>query len=386
MPATKQTNNNNWKQSLLIVSLIFNFVLVGLGFYFFGTRSNINITNLDYLQAKSQIETIIQKEGLTSLPDSEKIGKFQLKGLVNSLEDPYSEYFIASEFDNFNDSLNQRYQGIGVRFDQKDGKIFVTRVFENSPAKDNGVENGDILFKVEDKEITGKNISEVISQIRGEEGTSVKLVFVRNGQEIEKNITRKKIQSDLIYLDFKEDSAIIEITSFGENLDSKMQKVVAEIKNKGDKVKSVILDLRGNTGGILDQSIEVMSYFVEPNSTALIEKDKDSELVLRTKFKSENLMGYKTVVLIDGNTASASEIMAGSLRDNTGSKLIGTKTFGKGVVQRLYNLNNGDQLKLTIAEWLTPKGTKINKVGLEPDILVEDNQDSLEVALRELKK
>lgn len=377
---------NNWKQNLLVASLIFNIILVAGGAYIFYNRNNLSIQNLSYLQTKLEIENIIKKDGIVDFPSQEKLDKGQLKGLVGSLEDPFSEYFIASEFDNFSDSLNQRYQGIGVRFEEKENQILVSRVFDNSPAKESGVQNGDVLLKVEDQEITGKNISEVISKIRGEEGTQVKLVFIRNKVELEKTITRKKIQSDLIYLDFKDKTAVIEITSFGENLDSKMQKITKEIKNKGGDINSIIVDLRGNTGGILDQSVEVMSYFMEANSTALIEKDKDSEVILRTKFKQDNLMGYKTMVLMDGNTASASEILAGSLRDNSGSKLVGTKSYGKGVVQRLYTLRNGDQLKLTIAEWLTPKATKINKVGLEPDFKVENGENILDRALLEIKK
>jgi len=376
----------NWKQNLLIVSLIFNLVLVAAGFYVLSNKNTSLLDNVGFLQAKNEIQVIIKRDGITAFPDQEKINKSQLKGIVASLEDPFSEYFVASEFDNFNDNLNQRYQGIGVRFDQKDNQIVVSRVFDNSPAKDNGVLSGDILIAVEGQEITGQNINQVVTRIRGEENTEVKLSFKRGETKIDKTITRKKIQSDLIYLDFKEKTAIIEITSFGENLDSKMQKIVSQIKAKGTEVNSIILDLRGNTGGILDQSVEVMSYFVEANSTALIEKDKDSEVILRTKFKQDNLMNYKTVVLMNGNTASASEIVAGSLRDNTGAKLIGTKSFGKGVVQRLYNLRNGDQLKLTIAEWFTPKGTAINKVGLIPDITMEDDTNSLDRALLELKK
>jgi len=376
----------NWKQNLLIVSLIFNLVLVAAGFYVLSNKNTSLLDNVGFLQAKNEIQVIIKRDGITAFPDQEKINKSQLKGIVASLEDPFSEYFVASEFDNFNDNLNQRYQGIGVRFDQKDNQIVVSRVFDNSPAKDNGVQSGDILIAVEGQEITGQNINQVVTRIRGEENTEVKLSFKRGETKIDKTITRKKIQSDLIYLDFKEKTAIIEITSFGENLDSKMQKIVSQIKAKGTEVNSIILDLRGNTGGILDQSVEVMSYFVEANSTALIEKDKDSEVILRTKFKQDNLMNYKTVVLMNGNTASASEIVAGSLRDNTGAKLIGTKSFGKGVVQRLYNLRNGDQLKLTIAEWFTPKGTAINKVGLIPDITMEDDTNSLDRALLELKK
>jgi carboxyl-terminal processing protease len=376
----------NWKQNLLIVSLIFNLVLVAAGFYVLSNKNTSLLDNVGFLQAKNEIQVIIKRDGITAFPDQEKINKSQLKGIVASLEDPFSEYFVASEFDNFNDNLNQRYQGIGVRFDQKDNQIVVSRVFDNSPAKDNGVLSGDVLIAVEGQEITGQNINQVVTRIRGEENTEVKLSFKRGETKIDKTITRKKIQSDLIYLDFTEKTAIIEITSFGENLDSKMQKIVSQIKAKGTEVNSIILDLRGNTGGILDQSVEVMSYFVEANSTALIEKDKDSEVILRTKFKQDNLMNYKTVVLMDGNTASASEIVAGSLRDNTGAKLIGTKSFGKGVVQRLYNLKNGDQLKLTIAEWFTPKGTAINKVGLIPDITIEDDTNSLDRALLELKK
>jgi carboxyl-terminal processing protease len=174
--------------------------------------------------------------------------------------------------------------------------------------------------------------------------------------------------------------AIITITSFGDDLDQKMAEKTATIKANSE-VDKIIIDVRSNSGGLLNETIEVASYFITENQVVLKEKTKDSEEVLRTKAKEDNLQEYDVIVLVDRFSASASEILAGALRDQRKSKLVGQTTFGKGTVQQLFPLENGDKLKLTIAEWFTPSGSVINKEGLEPDITINENEDTLEKAL-----
>jgi len=355
-----------------------------IGFLFY-ERSKIAPESLAYGKLKQEVISIINQDGIQPLPDNKKQEKFQAVGLVQSLEDPYSEYLQKSDSDKFSDSLNQRYQGIGVRFDNSSNKIVVDKVFVGSPASEGDVREKDELLKVDNQEVAGKSLSEVAGKIRGEEGSQVELVFKRDGELLTKKLTRRKIQTDLIYLTLKGSTAVIEITSFGENLDTKMKDVVQKIKTNPE-VKNILIDVRGNSGGLLDEAVDVISYFVSENQTVLFEKEKNSEISIRSKVKESNLQGYPIAILVDENSASASEILAGGLQDINGAKLIGRKTYGKGVVQRIYSLSNGDQLKLTVAEWLTPKRRQINKQGLPPDIEVSKNDDILKVSLQEIQK
>lgn len=368
--------------NLLVLTNIICLLVIGFLFY---ERNKIAPESLAYRKLKSEVISIINQEGIQSLPDSQKQEKFQVAGLVQSLEDPYSEYLQKADSDKFNDSLNQRYQGIGVRFDNSTSKIIVDKVFVGSPASEGDVREKDELLKVDNQDVGGKSLSEVAGKIRGEEGTQVELVFKRENEFLTKKLTRRKIQTDLIYLTVKGSTAVIEITSFGENLDSKMKDVVEKIKANSE-IKNILIDIRGNSGGLLDEAVDVISYFVSENQTVLFEKEKNSEISIRSKIKEPNLQGYPLAILIDENSASASEILAGSLQDITGAKLIGRKTYGKGVVQRIYTLSNGDQLKLTIAEWLTPKKRQINKQGLAPDVEVSKNDDILKIGLQEIQK
>lgn len=323
---------------------------------------------------------IIKSDSLYNLPSDDKLAESELKGLVMSLNDPYSEFLDKEDVTKLNDAINQNFQGIGVKLGFVDSKLVIDYVFKGGPADKSGIQAGDEIVKVADKDISGQKLADIINQIRGPENTSVKLGIRRQTKDLDVNITREKIQSELLFLSYKKDAAIIEISSFGQNLDAKMQQAVSQIRQKPE-VKKIILDLRGDTGGLLDQAIAVASYLLEANSDVLIEKTKTTSTVLRSSYKSENLVGYKTFVLVDGNTASASEILAGSLRDNRGVELIGEKTFGKGVVQRIYSLPEGRELKLTVSEWLTPKGNSINKTGLEPDIKIKTGEDALQIAL-----
>jgi carboxyl-terminal processing protease len=368
--------------NLLVISNLACLLVISFLFY---QRNQIAPETLEYRKLKGEISYLINRDGLGSLPDEDKQDKFQAAGLVQSLEDPYSEYLQKADSDKFSDSLNQRYQGIGVRFDVIENRIVVEKIFEGSPASQGGVQVGDQLLKVNQDEVDGVALPEVAAKIRGEEGTEVELIFKRGEELLIKKLTRQKIQTDLIYLTIKDSTAIIEITSFGENLDAKMKSVVEKIKSDSS-IKNILIDIRGNSGGLLDEAVEVISYFVPENQTVLFEKEKNSEISIRSKLKDVNLQDYPVAILVDENSASASEILAGSLQDIREAKIVGRKTFGKGVVQRIYTLSNGDQLKLTIAEWLTPKKRQINKQGLSPDIEVKKGEDILKVGLQEIKK
>lgn len=398
---SKQKNfNNSSKDSKSQNSLIFTYkvltTILVLSTLFFASfsgyllYSNFLRKDPNYDRRRDEVSKILNKYSITSIPSDEVLEAGELNGLVTAVGDPYSSYISKQKDEEFQDSLNQRYEGVGIRFDQVNGQTTVQEVFENSPAQRGGVAKNDILKKIDDKEIINLDINSIAEKIRGPQGSVVKLEFEtkdkNNVLQIKAlTLTRDKISTNLISLEFKEDVAIIRITSFGQNLDQKMRQVSDEIlQNKN--IKGIVIDLRGNGGGLLNESIEVISYFTDPDQVAVIEKTKNEEEILKTTEKTPNLKNYPTVVLIDKYTASASEIMAGALRDIRQTKLIGQKSFGKGTVQQIFTLQNKDKLKVTIAEWFTPKRTQINKQGLEPDVNIKSEEDSQKIGINELKK
>jgi carboxyl-terminal processing protease len=324
---------------------------------------------------ETQLVDLIKSQYLRDIPTTDKLIEARNRGIVNSLNDPYSEYITKSEKVDFESNLNQQYKGIGIRIEKIDSVYIVTEVLKNSPAKAKGVLQGDIIFKINEDLVTPQtSINQIVQKIRGEDGTSVKIQFIRAGKPLDLEILRSDIKADLITYEAKGEFGIITISSFGEGLDAKMQEISNQI-TKDPSIQKLIIDVRSDTGGLLDQAVDVLSYFVEPNSTIVQQKAKNPNTYgdfvtskLSSIPKQPSLKQYPVFVLTDKFSASASEILAGALRDIRGSKIYGEKTFGKGVVQQLYPLANGDFVKLTIAEWLTPNNKNIDKIGIDPDI------------------
>jgi carboxyl-terminal processing protease len=325
--------------------------------------------------SETELVNLIKTQYLREAPDANKLIESKNRGIVASLNDPYSEYISKSEEKEFTSNLNQQYKGIGIRIEKVDTLYVVTEVLKNSPAQAKGVLQGDIIFKINEDLVTAQtSITQIVQKIRGEQGTSVKIEFIRAGKPIDLEITRADIKADLITLDTNGKFAIITISSFGEGLDKKMQEISAKIV-ANPNIKKIILDVRSNTGGLLNESVDLISYFVQPNTILVQEKSKNKNILgqfeinkLASKSVSNSLVNYPVFVLTDKFSASASEILAGALRDVRQAKIYGEKTFGKGVVQQLFPLQNGDFTKLTIAEWLTPNGQNIDKVGINPDV------------------
>lgn len=334
---------------------------------------------------KSEILNIISKNYIDKDVNNEvDVETAELKGIVSSLQDPYSTYFSNTEYNNFQNSLDEKYEGIGIGFNQKKEGYIVTKVLANSPAEKSGLKVDDIIEKVDNEEIKNLDFDKIGDKIRGKSGTPVKLTINRAAETIDFSVIRAPIANELVSLTAKNDVGIITITSFGNDVSSKFREIVQKvIDNKN--IKYIILDLRSNTGGLLNETVEIASYLQKPDETVVTEQNKSEQKKLFTKQKNISLESYPTVVLTDRFTASASEILAGSLRDNRNVKLIGQKTFGKGVVQSLFKLKNGDTLKLTIAKWLTPNGSEINKEGLNPDFKTFEGDDIIQKATETLK-
>jgi carboxyl-terminal processing protease len=369
-------------RSKLLTILSFILVLISgfLGYSLFvenGTISPNLLTSTVNGNANDEVISLIKTDYLEDTSDVD-FDEGELRGYVNALEDPYSEYLSEEDWKKFEEALNENYVGIGIRFNNTIEGYVVDEIIANSPAEQSGLKQGDILYKIDGTLTTEIPFEKLADTIKGEEGTVVQITVLRENQEQSFTITRSPIQVEQLMLDIQDDIAVITISSFGENVASKMESAARTINEKN--IKKVVLDVRSNGGGLLDEAIDIASYFLEPGEVVLREKSKDSQQDFASSAKSPNLQDVEVIVVQDKYSASASEILAGALREQDDSKIVGEKSFGKGVVQRVYPLSNKGKLKLTIAEWLTPEGNTINKTGLIPDISVKQDEDAISIA------
>lgn len=292
------------------------------------------------------------------------------KGMVDALGDPYSVYFTKEEYDAFKESYTGEYCGIGASLlqDAETGIITIVKAFEGSPAKEAGMMTDDILYKVNGEEVTGQDLSEVVSKVKGVENTTVNITIVRENEEIEMEVTRKTISIPTVESKMLEDNiGYILISEFDEVTTTQYAEAYNSLKSQG--MKSLIVDLRNNPGGGLSVVAQILDSIL-PEGMIVYHEDKNGQ---REEFKSdeEHKIDIPLVVLVNGNSASASEIFAGAVKDYGIGTLIGTKTFGKGVVQQMLDLGDGSAMKVTISKYYTPSGICIHGTGIEPDIKLE---------------
>jgi len=312
--------------------------------------------------------------------DNQKIIYGAISGMTRSLGDPYTDFFNPDQAKTFKQTLQGSFDGIGVEIGIRKGKLTVIAPLEGTPGQKAGLMAGDIIMKIDGKESMNMSTEEAVSLIRGKKGTSVVLTIYREDWDNTKDF--KIIRDTIIIPSMKwslenGDTAYIKIFQFDQNLESEFKKASQEILNS--PAKKIILDLRNNPGGYLEICLEIAGWFIENGKTITIEdfgKNKPQQI-----FSAEGnaiFANFPIVVLINEGSASASEILAGALRDNRGVKLIGTKSFGKGSVQEVVDLKGGSFLKVTIAKWLTPAGNLISEIGLEPDIKIEATDKDIE--------
>lgn len=343
--------------------------------------------------ALSSIRSILEKEYIGDL-DDEQMLEMAIKGYVAGVGDQYTIYYTPEEMNQEYDTAMGNYVGIGIYMvvNYEEGTITVVEPMEGSPAEEAGLLEGDIITKVEGEEVTPENVNEMSNKIKGEEGTKVKLEIKRNEEIKEVEVERKKIEVSHIDSRMLENNiAYIKISDFDGGTAKEFKENYETLKGQG--AKSLIIDLRDNGGGVVDEAIDILEMICDKNSTLLIESDKEGNETV-TKSEKNPTIDVPIKVLLNENTASASEILAGALKDNNKATIIGTKTYGKGVIQTLMRLSDGSGLKVTTAEYCTPNRNKINKIGIEPDIVVElpenvkeltdENDSQLQKAIEEL--
>ncbi|MED3892699.1 S41 family peptidase [Peribacillus frigoritolerans] len=303
--------------------------------------------------------------------DEEKLVDGAINGMIKSLDDPYSAYMDKKEASSFHESISSSFEGIGAEIQEQDGQIMVVSPIKGSPAEKAGVKPNDIILSVDGKSVEGLSSSEAVLKIRGEKGTKVDLSISRAGESEPMKLTIKRdtIPIETVYAEMLDDGvAKIQVTSFSEHTVQELKTALEEMSKKD--MKGLVLDLRGNPGGLLDQAIEMASLFIPNGKVVLQVEDRSGK---KDVYKSENDGELKipVVVLIDDGSASASEIVAAAVSESADIPLIGVKSFGKGTVQTAQDFEDGSNFKYTAAKWLTPEGNWIHKKGIKPDINVK---------------
>ncbi|WP_026487040.1 S41 family peptidase [Caldanaerobius polysaccharolyticus] len=299
---------------------------------------------------------------------SDKLTVAAVKGMLQSL-DPYSDYFTPDELIQFENQTSGTYTGIGIQIEQKGTYISVISVFKDSPAEKAGMKVGDYIVSIDGKSVSGMTLDQAAALLRGQEGTKVKLMVQRPGVNslLTFEVIRSKIKINPVEYKVVDGVGYIRLSEFNENAGEFMGKAVQDLKARG--IKAVVLDLRDNPGGLLSSAVDVARYFVPSGKiVSVVYKNAPSEVY----YSYLTSVPFKLAVLINGNTASAAEILAGAIQDRKAGILIGTRTFGKGVVQTVISLDDGSAIKMTIARYLTPSGRDINGKGISPNIQVAD--------------
>lgn len=317
-----------------------------------------------------EIKALIDRYYLEDV-DEDQLEAYTYKGLLAGLGDPYSTYYTKEEYEDLTESMEGVFSGIGavLQQDADDGTIKVVRVIKDSPAEEAGVKANDILYKIEGKEISSdEDLSEVVSRVKGKEGTNVNLTFLRNEEEIDFTITRKQIENPTVEYEMLDQSiGYIQITEFEEVTVDQFENAMEELEKDG--MEKLVLDLRDNPGGLLSSVVSIADQFIGEGMIVYTE-DKNGNREEYTADSKESF-DQPLAVLINGNSASASEILAGAIQDYKIGTLVGTTSFGKGIVQSTIKLPDGSALKLTISSYYTPEGRNIHEKGIDPDVEVE---------------
>lgn len=325
--------------------------------------------------------------------DSEQLADGVYKGMFESLGDPYSCYYTKEEYDALMEESSGKYCGIGATItqDTKTGKVYIVKPFEGGAAYDAGIATGDIIYKVDGKDMTGKDLTEVVNRTKGEEGTTVEIEFYLSKKKKYKTVTleRRQIEVPTVEHEMMENKiGYIAVSAFDKPTDEQFLSAINDLQKEG--MKGLVVDLRNNGGGMLDTVVSMLDYMLPEGKVIVSTKDKNGKGEIY-KSKSANEFNMPLVVLINENTASASEVFSGAIQDYNMGTIVGTTSFGKGIVQSVIPMSDGTAIKLTTAKYYTPNDRNIHKKGIEPDIEVEldtdgkkDNQ--LEEALHIVKQ
>ena len=349
------------------------FIIFSLMFFIFGFTTRVHAEDS---QTLNEIRNIIKNNYIKDVPDS-VLDKPTIDEILKGLDDPYSQYFSAEEEEDFLNQIDNKVCGIGIEMNKVSQGAQVVSVIKDSPAENSGLKEGDIIISVDSNSISNLSMDEIGKCIRGEEGTKVNLVVQRGNEVLNFNIQRAELQlSTVVGIMLDNSTAYIYISSFGENTSQKLDEVLEELSVKNPE--SYIVDLRNNGGGYMYSAVDIAGNFIG-NNLALIVDDKHGNKIGYLTGGHKIVIDKPVIFLTNGNTASASEILAAAVKDYKKAFFIGSVTYGKGVAQQIFSLSNGSALKLTTEEFYSPLGNTIQKVGVKPDLDTGD-LDALKAA------
>lgn len=399
----KQKKYKIYRMIMIIALTIFiTFMVTSISLYTYFTKNPLAISSSssDSTKLAAKLEKykeIINKYYLGEV-DENKLQEGAIKGYIEGLDDPYTEYISKEDMDSYLDDTMGNFVGIGIYMikNTQSDRIQVLSTIKGSPAEKAGIQAGDLIVSVDGIEYKADDMTTASNNIKGEEGTSVTVEILRGAQNLKFDIKREKVKVNQVEGKVLSDNiGYIKFTSFDETTAEDFKAKYEELAKQN--IKSLIIDLRNNGGGIVDQALEIADYMTDKDSVLLYEVDKNNKETVK-KAKENAIINMPIIILTNENTASASEILAGALKDLGKAKTVGTITYGKGVIQQILKLNDGSGLKITIEEYQTPNRNKINKVGIEPDekvelpetvtnpLIVKENEDTqLQKAIEMLK-
>ena len=374
----EQKRFKTYKIIMLVVLVAFiTFLVTSIVMYQYFTNDSFGKSIVEKSEQTSDIaETledyrrIIDKYYLGDV-DEEKLKEGAIAGYIKGLDDEYTEYISKEDMADYMADTTGNFVGIGVYMvqDTEANKIMVLSPIKGSPAEKAGLQPGDYIIAVDGVTYTGEQMTEASNKIKGETGTTVKLQIQRKDETLDIELTRENIKVNPVEGEVLENNiGYIEFSSFDDGTAEEFKMKFEELQGKG--IKSLIIDLRNNGGGIVDEALEIANYILDKDSVILYEVDKNNNETVE-KTTDEPIINMPIVILTNENTASSSEILAGALKDHKKATIVGEKTYGKGVIQRLLTLPDGSGLKITSEKYLTPNRIEINKVGIEPDEKVE---------------
>lgn len=346
------------------------------------TQALTNARNIDFSMFWKVWDMMEKKYVDQKKVDPKKMYYGAIKGLVASVDDPYTFFLTPTENKQSKDGLEGKFEGIGAQLGMKENRVVIIAPLKNSPAERAGILAGDYIIKVNNEAIAGMPVVQVASKIRGDKGTKVHLTLNRNGKEIEVDVVRDTITVESVEIKLDEQLstctyscdkvAYLKLNQFGDNTVDEWEQKVAEIKAKWDSgaIKGLVLDLRDNPGGYLESSVYLAGEFLEQGKLVVKQESTSFENKNYLVTRKGSLLDIPMTVLINGGSASAAEILSGALRDYKRATLVGEKSFGKGSVQEAIDLGDGMGLHVTVAKWVLPKGDWINGKGIEPEVKV----------------
>ena len=376
-----EKKNNTYRMIMaVLITAMLTFLITAIGYSNFYTNTDDGITKV--LSGKGNIKGLNNFENKIKLInaylneyylgeiDEKNMFEYALKGYVEGLDEPYTEYLTASEYEELMTSVNGNFVGIGVYMTQnKDGQVCVISPIEGSPAEEAGIEAGDIILYANGEDLTGMDTDVAVSKIKGEEGTTVELEILRAAKTFKVTVERKTVEIPDVESEMLDNNiGYINLMSFDEGCTIEFLEHYNELKEKG--MKSLIIDIRNNGGGLVTEVLSLADIMLPKDKIIMKSTNKKGKETVYSSKVEPIIKDIEIVVLTNGYSASASEILAGALQDNEAAKIVGTKTFGKGVMQELKPFATG-ALKITIEEFKTPNGNTINETGIKPDVEVE---------------